>query len=364
MRDPAFWWTEISTAATLLAPAAAVYGAVAARRMRQPGWHAPVPVICVGNFTLGGGGKTPAAMAIAKLLFAAGHRPFFLSRGHGGQLCGPVRVMAHDANDVGDEPLLLARVAPTIVARNRPAGAIMAAQAGADVVVMDDGLQNPSLAKTLSIAVIDGRRGIGNGCVFPSGPLRAPLQAQMDHTHALLLVGPPTAAADRAVAAGRRRGTPLFRAELRAEPDAGAELAGKRVLAFAGIADPGKFFATLESCGVSAVIRMPFADHHRYSDTELRDLMARADRDRLALVTTEKDAVRLGRTPAAAELRSRVRTLPVTLQFQDEAAFHSLMIGAIRPAAAADPCNSVGETAHQPTAGPRYPSQSATDGSV
>lgn len=329
MRDPAFWWTETSAAATLLGPAAAAYGAIAARRMRQAGRPAPVPVICVGNFTLGGGGKTPAAMAIAKLLLAAGHRPFFLSRGHGGRLSGPLRVAAHGADEVGDEPLLLARVAPTIVARDRPAGAIMAAQAGADVIVMDDGLQNPSLTKTLSIAVIDARRGIGNGRVFPSGPLRAPLDAQIDHTDALLLVGPPTAAAERAVAPGRRRGTPLFRGELRAEPDAVATLAGKSVLAFAGIADPGKFFATLESCGIPAVIRMPFADHHRYSDTELRDLMARADRDRLVLLTTEKDAARLGNSPAAAELRARVRILPVTLQFEDNAAIRNLVIEAI-----------------------------------
>jgi tetraacyldisaccharide 4'-kinase len=154
MREPAFWQRR-GAAAALLSPAAAVYGAIAAWRLAQPGWRAAVPVLCVGNFTLGGAGKTPAAIAIARLAAAAGHRPFFLSRGYGGRLAGPSQVSGHSAREVGDEALLLARTAPTVVARHRPAGAKTAAAAGASLIIMDDGLQNPSLAKNVSLALVD-----------------------------------------------------------------------------------------------------------------------------------------------------------------------------------------------------------------
>src|SRR5580700_4417453 len=195
MREPAFWWQ--SGSGTWLAPLGAIYGAVAAARMRLRGQRAGVPVICVGNLTVGGSGKTPAALAVAHLLHAAHQRPFFLSRGYGGRLAGPVRVnpAVHRAADVGDEPLLLARLAPTVVARDRPAGAKFAQFAGAGVIVMDDGFQNPSLAKTLAIVVVDGRRGIGNGRIIPAGPLRAPLGIQLDHAQAIVVVGPPVGAA-------------------------------------------------------------------------------------------------------------------------------------------------------------------------
>src|SRR5690349_19089867 len=191
MREPAFWWRGGGLTSGLLAPFAAVYGAVAARRMMQPGRAAGVPVICVGNLTLGGAGKTPAAIAVARILDAAGRRPFVLSRGYGGTLAGPVQVDAarHGAVEVGDEPLLLARVAPTVVSRDRATGADAARAAGAGSVVMDDGFQSPGLRKGRSILVVDGRRGIGNAQVFPAGPLRAPLQAQLRHAQALLVIG-------------------------------------------------------------------------------------------------------------------------------------------------------------------------------
>src|SRR5690348_2940661 len=166
MREPAFWWRKPGLAASLLAPLGALYGAVAARRMRRLGQRARAPVVCIGNLTVGGAGKTPTAIAAAQALREAGAKPAFLTRGYGGRLAGPVAVApTHDAADVGDEPLLLARVAPTVVARDRVAGAIAAVEAGADVIVMDDGFQNPALAKDLSLLVVDGRRGIGNGKV-------------------------------------------------------------------------------------------------------------------------------------------------------------------------------------------------------
>jgi tetraacyldisaccharide 4'-kinase len=334
MRDPAFWWTEGSTVATLLGPAAALYGAVAARRMARPNRTVRVPVICVGNFTVGGAGKTPTAIAIAKYLIAAGRRPFFLSRGYGGRLAGPVRVDGHRAAAVGDEPLLLARTAPTIVARDRPAGAMMAADAGADVVVMDDGLQNASLAKNFTVAVVDGRRGIGNGLVFPAGPLRAPLAAQLNRVEAVLVIGTKTAttaaAMDRAIAAAKERGVPVVRGELRPDPAAVAALAGKPVLAFAGIADPDKFFATLEASGIPAAVRARFPDHHCYTQAELAALLARAERERLTPVTTEKDVARMSGDPAAAPLLARTAALPVTLTFLGEDFIGPAVVRAVR----------------------------------
>ena len=181
MQAPAFWWKKPGAAAALLSPVAAIYGAVAARRLAQPGAHAGIPVICIGNLTVGGAGKTPTAIAVARLLIAAGEKPIFLIRGYGGTLAGPVTVAAgHDAAQVGDEAVLLARVAPTIVAHDRVAGARLAKENGASVIVMDDGFQNPSLAKKLSILVIDGTRGIGNARIIPAGPLRAPLEPQLD----------------------------------------------------------------------------------------------------------------------------------------------------------------------------------------
>jgi tetraacyldisaccharide 4'-kinase len=343
MREPAFWWQggaapAASPAATLLAPAASLYGAITAARMARAGQRARLPVLCVGNFTLGGAGKTPAAIALARLVMAAGHRPFFLSRGYGGRLAGPVLLGAdagpHSAREVGDEPLLLARVAPTVVARNRPAGAAMAASMGGDLVIMDDGLQNPSLAKDFSIAVVDGRRGIGNGRVFPAGPLRAPLSAQLERVDALLVVGAATASSGRAIEAARKRGLPVFQGELRPDPAAAAALAGKPVLAFAGIADPDKFFATLEACAVPAAVRARFPDHHRYTQAEMAALLARADRERLVLVTTEKDLARMDGDAAATEFLARARALPVTLTFAQPDAMANALRNALQRAAA------------------------------
>src|SRR5437667_724824 len=191
MREPAFWWRAPGWQVGLLAPAAAVYGAVAGRRLARQGRRAGAPVVCIGNPTLGGAGKTPTALAMARLLAEAGERPVLLSRGYGGALAGPLLVdpARHRAVDVGDEPLLLAQVAPTIVARDRVKGAAAALAAGAGVIVMDDGFQNPSLAKDFSVLMVDSRRGIGNGRCFPAGPLRAPLAAQLGRAHAVVVVG-------------------------------------------------------------------------------------------------------------------------------------------------------------------------------
>jgi tetraacyldisaccharide 4'-kinase len=310
---------------------AAIYGTVAWLRMRSRGRSAGVPVICLGNLTVGGGGKTPTALAAARVLLAAHTRPFFLSRGYGGRLGGPVLVnpSEHSAADVGDEPLLLARLAPTVVARDRVAGAKAARANGASVIVMDDGFQNPSLKKDLAIIVIDGRRGIGNRHIIPAGPLRAPLRAQLKRAHALLVVGPPDGAAAVIKLAVRRR-LALFHGRLEPDRQTLAALSGHKVLAFAGIADPDKFFATLTEAGVVVAERRSFADHHSYTAIEARMLMAHADDQNLVLITTEKDHVRLAGNPKLAELAGRTLVLPVRLVIEEAEAFRQTLLKVVK----------------------------------
>ena len=331
MREPPFWWRAAGIEAYLLAPAAAAYGAVAASRLKREGYRARVPVICVGNPTLGGAGKTPTALAAALMLKAAGERPVFLSRGYGGRQRGPLLVAPDRdrAADVGDEPLLLARVAPTVVAHDRVEGAKAAHAAGASVIMMDDGFQNPALAKDFSVLVIDGRRGLGNSRVFPAGPLRAPFDAQLGRADAVVLVGAVGEGAAIAGAAAEARKLPLFQARLEPDREAIAALAGQRVLAFAGIGDPEKVFATLREAGIVVAATRSFADHHRYTQADARDLCRHADAEGLTLVTTEKDTARLQGEEAMAELAARVRVLPVGLVLEQEAAWRKLLVDRI-----------------------------------
>ena len=314
MREPAFWWRNAGLAAALLNPLGQAYGAFAGHRMTKKGARAGIPVLCVGNFTTGGAGKTPAAIVLAQMLADAGERPFFLSRGYGGDLPGPKLVDATNdlAARVGDEPLLLARVAPTIVARDRVAGAAFARAQGASVIVMDDGLQNPSLAKDLRLAVIDARRGVGNGRIFPAGPLRARLATQLACTDALLVVG-DGAGADDVVAQARNQGVQILHGRLIPDPAAAAALKGRQVLAFAGIGDPEKFFATAVAAGVVVKERRLFPDHHRYTAEDAGALVMQADHSGLALLTTEKDLARMAHEESLAPLAARIHTLPVTM---------------------------------------------------
>ncbi len=326
MRPPDFWnagpdhpW------ARALAPFGAAYGALTARRMDRAGASAGCPVLCLGNFTLGGAGKTPAALAVAALLEELGRDPVFLSRGYGGRTAGPVRVDPdrHAAAEVGDEPLLLARRAPTVVSRHRPAGAALCRQLGADAIVMDDGLQNPSLAKDLSLAVIDAAVGLGNGLPFPAGPLRAPLARQWPHVGGLIVIGDGTPG-DGIARVAERRGLPILRARLVRESE---DLAGLRCFAFAGIGRPEKFFGTLAEAGAVIAGRRAFPDHHPYRDADLAALAGEALRLGADLVTTEKDAMRLPPSFAA-----RVRVLRVRLAFDDPEALRRLLRRALERA--------------------------------
>ena len=320
MRDPSFWWRDTGVKALALAPFAAAYGAVAAYRMGIKGRAAGVPVVCVGNLTIGGAGKTPTALALGQMLLNAGRRVVFLSRGYGGTNTATMRVdpALHAATLVGDEPLLLARLAPTIVSPDRVAGAAMARSIGASVIVMDDGFQNPSLSKDLSLVVLDGRRGIGNGRVIPAGPMRAPLRSQMRHADALLVLGMASPQCETAIAAAQARNIPVLRGWLEAEADAVSAMIGLRALAFAGIGDPEKFFATLAEAGIATPVTLGFPDHHRYSRSEAEALVKRAAQENLVLITTEKDLVRIARDPDLAALAKVARALPISLQLDSD----------------------------------------------
>ncbi|MEA2940924.1 MAG: tetraacyldisaccharide 4-kinase [Bradyrhizobium sp.] len=315
MHEPAFWYRPSSLTSRLLAPLGALYGALAARRLAHGGIDAGIPVLCVGNYHVGGAGKTPAVLALVNLLRDAGEAPIVLSRGYGGKLRGPVKVdpERHAASDVGDEPLMMAQAAAVVVARDRVAGVALARSQGASVIVMDDGFQNPAIAKDAALIVIDGDRGLGNTCVFPAGPLRAPLSPQLVRTDALIIVGKGSAA-DTVAAAVAAQGGLVLRAHLVPDEASVAALRGKRVLAFAGIGDPQRFFRTLRTSGIEVAAEQAFADHHPFSDNEIGSLVAAAKRDGLTLVTTQKDFARLGKKRALD-----VVAFAVTLRFDDEA---------------------------------------------
>jgi len=314
MREPGFWHGPASLNSHLLKPLAALYGAVAAKRLRHKGLNAGIPVLCVGNYNVGGTGKTPTVLALAKLLRELGETPVVLSRGYGGELRGPVRVdpVRHAASDVGDEPLMLAGTMPVVVSRKRAEGVPLARAHGATVILMDDGFQNPSIVKDASLIVIDSERGLGNGKVFPAGPLRAPLQPQLARTDALIIVGNGSAAASVAAEIAAQ-GKPVLSAHLKPDEAQVARLRGKRVLAFAGIGDPTRFFNTLRASGIDVAGQRAFADHHAYSQAEIESLIAEAKRETLTLVTTEKDLARL------RDWSQQIVPFPVTLEFDNAA---------------------------------------------
>ncbi len=318
MREPAFWQARTSWQSRLLSPLGAVYGAITARRMARPGARVGVPVFCVGNYHVGGAGKTPTVLALAAVLTSLGERPWVVSRGYGGKLAGSVVVDAahHAAADVGDEPLMMAATLPVVVSRDRAAGARLACAQGASVIVLDDGFQNPALVKDASVIVIDGGRGLGNGLVFPAGPLRAPLGPQFARTDAMIVVGEGTAA--RTVAAVvTSRHKPVLPARVVPEPASVAALTGHRVLAFAGIGDPGRFFATLRTSGIDVAAEKIFPDHHPFSPSEIKALTAEAARANLTLVTTEKDFVRLRSDPRLGAEAAGIVPFKVTLDIGD-----------------------------------------------
>jgi tetraacyldisaccharide 4'-kinase len=324
--EPSWWYAQApSRIATLLQPLGALYGrAAAARYFRATPYRSRLPIICIGNFTAGGTGKTPLAIYLCEALKSAGHEPAALTRGYGGRLSGPYWVNATTdvARDVGDEALLLARAAPTLVARDRRLGA-RAIEIGphpVTVVVMDDGLQNPALAKDLTIAVVDGGRGLGNGLVTPAGPLRAALEFQLELTDAII-VNEIAAAADTAGSVTdwlrHRFVGPVLRASV-VPVEATDWLKAARVVAWAGIGAPQRFFATLRGLGADVVEAIAFRDHQQLGGDDARRLLDLARRHSATLVTTQKDMARLaGDGGLCSELRAASRVLPVRLTLAD-----------------------------------------------
>ena len=329
---PRFWWrARPGLAAHLLWPVAAVWGWKAGSRMAEaPEMRAAVPVLCVGNFVVGGAGKTPTALALAEMVRRLGLSPGFLTRGYGGTIRSAHRVDASrdSAALVGDEPLLLAEAAPVVVAPHRPDGVPLLLSAGADCIIMDDGFQNPSLAKDFSLVVVDGGAGIGNGRVMPAGPLRAPLASQMPRADAVLVIGDGDAG-DAVARMAERTGKPVLRGRLEAEGGPAGE-GERRVLAFSGIGRPEKFNASLQEAGFDVAATEAFPDHHPYGEADAERLIARAEAEGLALVTTAKDAVRLkGHGGSRERLAERARVLRVRLVFEDEAMLEGLIRAAI-----------------------------------
>ncbi|WP_187972324.1 tetraacyldisaccharide 4'-kinase [Aquibium microcysteis] len=328
---PPFWWEKPDWRAWALWPASALYGFAAARRMigarREP---LDVPVFCVGNFTVGGAGKTPTVVALVQEAERMGLKPGVLSRGYGGSVAEPHLVdLHHDtARHVGDEPLLIAQHAPVAVSPDRAAGASILIGLGCDFLIMDDGFQSARIHFDHSLLVIDARRGLGNGHVVPGGPMRAPFVSQIRHADAVLAIGTGDGAA-AAIRKAARAGRPAYRA--RVKPRDAAAIAGRRLLAFAGIGDPAKFFGTIEDAGGTIVVRRVFGDHHPFTDGEIAELARDADASGLDLVTTEKDVMRLrSGTAAARALAERTLTLPIDLVFDDPVVPRRLIDNAIR----------------------------------
>lgn len=324
MKPPRFWRDSApGFLARLLSPLGLLYGTVGRHRLTRSGYRAGIPVVCIGNATLGGAGKTPVAMDVAARLTLMGRATHFLSRGHGGRLNGPILVdpAKHTAADVGDEPLLLARRAPTWVARDRAAGARAAEAAGATCLVMDDGMQNPTLAKTLTILVVDSGAGFGNGLVFPAGPLRERPDDARSRADAIVLIGRENAVLEEWAEAPN---IPVIRARILAEPPPELSV-GNRCVAFCGIGRPEKFFESARSLDLVIVSEIGFSDHHVYSHEDMDRLFQTADSEGAVLLTTEKDAVRL--SPEAA---ARVHVVPMTLDWDDAPALDQLLRGVSR----------------------------------
>jgi len=333
MRSPVFWYSDQrSISSTVLTPLGWLYGmGWRFRRFVTAPKKSQRPVICIGNLVAGGAGKTPVALALSSLLSRENRSVGFLTRGYGGKLSGPICVKPdeHSSIDVGDEALLLAGMHPTIVARDRCAGADEFNKTGVDAIIMDDGFQNPSLHKDLCLIVIDHNQGIGNGRIIPAGPLRGFLDDQISKAHGFIIIGGELM--DKNLKQRlQNSGKPMFTGQLepaRTAPD----LAGKKVIAYTGIGMPDKFFATLEQAGAEIIERIRFPDHHPFSHSDAQWLLGlQDDNPECLLLTTAKDHVRLKNTAdACGKLYQASMIYGVELKFNQEKALMEFIMKAI-----------------------------------
>ena len=321
---PPHWWQSEDGARLpkYLSPLGNLYGQIVKARFRygKP-YESKLPVICIGNFTLGGTGKTPLSIHLAKKLIAQGWHPTFLSRGFGGKYRGPLLVDPndHSSTDVGDEPRLLAKAAPTVIAKDRVDGAWLIEQRRSDVIIMDDGFQNPRLRKTLSLLCLDASTAFGNERVFPAGPLRAPLDFQLAIADAVIITGHQKNNLRDRLKTQLHFQKPVFEGHVQPS-DETDWLKDKPILAYAGIAQPEKLFHTLEAAGGKVIRRLPFPDHYRFRPSDAARLTKLAQEDNLQLVTTEKDLVRIEENEhhQLRALKRMSRALPVNFHFREK----------------------------------------------
>lgn len=317
---PPFWWHKNSWQGYMLSPAAYIYGKIAAKRMDMTASaKVNVPVICVGNFVVGGAGKTPTVHMLANYARSQGYKVGILSRGHGGAITTPtvVQLDKHNSHDVGDEALLHALKSTTVIATNRVAGAELLLEQDCTIIIMDDGFQNPSLHKDFNLVAIDAKRGLGNGFAMPAGPMRVPFKHQLFHTDAMFITGKGDAG-DSAIRKAARAGKPVFHSSVKVLDK--KQYKDQKAFAFAGIADPSKFFDTLEEIGVDVVARQNFGDHHVFTEDECADLIDRSKQQELQLFTTEKDAARLkGMGEAQEKVYELSQVVRIALKPEDPA---------------------------------------------
>lgn len=316
LKTPDFWYRSKDSSPSvieyLMAPISLLYQYGHRINLRTTQSNSvDIPVICIGNVTVGGSGKTPASIAINKIIKEGNlfNNPFFLTRGYGGTEPGPRRIEAHeDAKTVGDEPLLLASHSNTIVSVNRYSGSKLAQELGCDCIIMDDGLQNQSLSKSVSFIVINGKMGFGNEKTIPSGPLREPIETAMQRCDAIIMIGQD----ERDIKDKIPEHIPIFRAEIKPSQDVKSDK-GKDYIAFSGIAYPQKFYDTLEQCGYNVIESKSFSDHHAFTDHDVESLITLANDKNAQLITTEKDYVRLPQN-----VQQDIKTLPVNLIWHNE----------------------------------------------
>tara|TARA_B100000886_G_scaffold340230_1_gene308535 strand:+ start:2763 stop:3725 length:963 start_codon:yes stop_codon:yes gene_type:complete len=304
---PPKFWDQRGPLSSFLVPVSWVYNSI--RVISKPLHHpitAPVPVLCVGNLNIGGSGKTPVAISIGQKLKRAGYIPHFLTRGYGGNLKKPTQVdpSHHTARDVGDEPLLLSNIAPVWIGANRASSAALACAAGADFLIMDDGFQNLSLKQDLSLLVIDGETGFGNGRVIPAGPLREDINSGIKRADAIVLIGDDTQSITQNI------NLPILKARM--QPANIAGLQGEKFVAFAGIGRPKKFFDTLRKFSCDLILEREFPDHHHFTHSELEELLTISEQCKASLITTEKDFVRI-----PGHFRSSINVLKIEIEWID-----------------------------------------------